>query len=157
MLPPEILKLYVRLALLYNRANGDNNMKILLMAHSGLRWIILLVAIIAIVKFALGWLRGGQFKGMDRGLTAGFSGLMDLQVTLGIIYLLWNGFAAAGFPPKRIEHAVIMIIAAVVAHLPARWKNADDKTRFRNNLFVIIGALVLVLVGIASLPGGLSR
>jgi uncharacterized membrane protein YphA (DoxX/SURF4 family) len=133
-------------------------MKILLMAHSGLRWIILLVAIIAIVKFALGWLRGGQFKGMDRGLTAGFSGLMDLQATLGIIFLLWSGIGAgAGFPMHRIEHGITMIIAAVVAHLPARWKNADDKTRFRNNLFTIIAALVLVLVGIASLPGSLSR
>ena len=50
-----------------------------------------------------------------------------------------------------------MILAAVVAHLSARWKNADDKTRFRNNLFTIIASLILVLVGIASLPGGFSR
>jgi hypothetical protein len=157
MLPPEIFKLYVRLALLYNRANGDNNMNILLMAHSGLRWLILLVAVVAIIKFALGWLRGGQFKGMDRGLMAGFSGLMDLQATLGIVFLLWSGFAGAGFPRFRIEHGFVMILAAVVAHLSARWKNADDKTRFRNNLFTIIASLVLVLVGIASLPGGFSR
>lgn len=133
-------------------------MAILLMVHSIVRLFILLVAVIAIVKFALGWLRGGQFKGMDRGLTAGFSGLMDLQVTLGIIFLLWSGLGAgAGFPRYRIEHGFVMIIAAVVAHLPARWKNADDKTRFRNNLFTIIAALVLVLVGIMSLPGGLTR
>lgn len=133
-------------------------MAILLMLHSIVRLFILVVAAIAIVKFALGWLRGGQFKGMDRGLTAGFSGLMDLQVTLGIIFLLWSGLGAGvGFPMFRIEHGVTMIIAAVVAHLPTRWKNADDKTRFRNNLFTIIAALVLVLVGIASLPGGLSR
>lgn len=133
-------------------------MAILLMLHSIVRWFILLVAVIAIVQFALGWLRGGQFKGMDRGLTAGFSGLMDLQVTLGIIFLLWSGLGAgAGFPRFRIEHGITMIIAAVVAHLPARWKNANDKTRFRNNLFTIIAALVLVLVGIMSLPGGLTR
>ncbi len=132
-------------------------MKILLMAHSGLRWIILLVAVVAVIKFALGWLQGGAFKGMDRGLMSGFSGLMDLQATLGIIFLIWSGFTGAGFPRYRIEHGIIMVIAAVVAHLPARWKNADDKTRFRNNLFAIIAALILVVVGIASLPGGLSR
>jgi len=158
MLPPEVFKLYVRLALLYNRANGDNNMNILLMLHSLLRWIILLVAIVAVIKFALGWLQGGQFKGMDQGLMAGFSGLMDLQATLGIIFLLWSGIGAgAGFPRHRVEHGFVMILAAVVAHLSARWKNADDKTRFRNNLLTIIAALVLVLVGLASLPGGLSR
>jgi len=133
-------------------------MNILLMAHSGLRWLILLVAVVAIIKFTVAWRAGSAFKGMDRGLSAAFSGLMDLQVTLGIIFLLWSGIGAgAGFPRHRIEHGFVMILAAVVAHLSARWKNADDKTRFRNNLFTIIAALVLVLVGIAVLPGGFSR
>lgn len=133
-------------------------MTFLFMAHSGLRWLILLVAVLAIIKFAAGWARGGQFKGMDRGLTAAFSGLMDLQTTLGIIFLLWNGLATEiGFPRHRIEHGVIMIVAAGVAHLSARWKTADDKTRFRNSLVVILASLILVLIGIARLPGGLSR
>ena len=133
-------------------------MTFLLMAHSILRWIILLAAVIAVIKFAVGWQRGGGFQGMDRGLTAAFSGLMDLQATLGVIFLLWSGLATEiGFPPHRIEHGIIMIIAAGVAHLSARWKKADDKTRFRNNLFVIIASLVLVLVGISVLPGGLGR
>ena len=132
-------------------------MNILLMAHSGVRWLILLVAAVAVVKFALGWLQGGEFKGMDRGLSSAFSGLMDLQVTLGLILLLWSGFAGAGFPLFRIEHAVAMILAAVVGHLPARWKNTESKRRFRNTLFAVIGSVLLVIIGIAMLPGGLSR
>lgn len=132
-------------------------MNILFMAHSGLRWLILLVAVVAVVKFALGWLQGSEFKGMDRGLASGFSGLMDLQTTLGIIFLLWNGFSGIGFPMYRIEHGVAMILAAGVAHLPARWKNADSKLRFRNTLFTIIGSIVLVVAGLMVLPGGLRR
>ena len=132
-------------------------MNILLMAHSGVRWLILLVAAVAVVKFALGWLQGGEFKGMDRGISSAFSGLMDLQVTLGLILLLWSGFAGAGFPLFRIEHAVAMILAAVVGHLPARWKNTESKRRFRNTLFAVIGSVLLVIIGIAMLPGGLSR
>lgn len=132
-------------------------MNILFMAHSGVRWLILLVAVIAIVKFTLGWLRGGEFKGMDRGLAAGFSGLMDLQALLGIIFLLWNGLSGVGFPLYRIEHGVAMILAAVAGHLPARWKNADSKTRFRNSLFAIVGSILLVIAGLMVLPGGLSR
>jgi len=132
-------------------------MNILLPAHSWLRWLILLIAALAIIKFLVGWMRGGQFKGMDRGLMSGFSGLMDLEATLGIIFLLWNGFSGAGFPSYRLEHGFAMIAAAVVTHLPVRWKNADDKTRFRNNLFVIIGSLILVVIGLLVLPGGLSR
>lgn len=132
-------------------------MDILLVVHSYLRWLIMLVAVIAAVKFAIGWLRGGAFKGMDRGLASGFSGLLDLQVTLGLILMVWMGLAGAGFPMFRVEHATTMIVAAVVAHLPARWKNAADKTRFRNTLFCILGALLLVYAGVMSLPGGWSR
>lgn len=132
-------------------------MNILLMVHSILRWFILLVAAVAVVKFALGWLQGGEFKGMDRGLSSAFSGLMDLQVTLGLIFLLWSGFAGVGFPAFRIEHGIAMLLAAVVGHLPARWKNTDSKRRFRNTLFAIIGAILLVIVGISLLPGGMSR
>lgn len=132
-------------------------MDILLNAHSGIRWLILLIAVIAIIKYLIGWLQRGQFKGMDRGLMAGFSGLMDLQMTLGLILLLWSGFAGVGFPFFRIAHTLIMIAAAVVAHMSRRWKHADDATKFRNNLFLIVGSLILVLIGISILPGGLSR
>ncbi len=132
-------------------------MNILLMAHSWLRWLILLIALVAIVKFLTGWLRASTYQGMDRGLMSGFSGLMDLQATLGIIFLLWSGLTGTGFPLYRIAHGLIMITAAAVAHMSARWKDADSATRFRNNLFLIVGALILVLIGIAILPGGLSR
>ena len=127
-------------------------MSTLLTIHSYVRWLIVIVAIIAAVKFAIGWLRGGAFQGMDRGLTSGFSGLIDLQVTLGLVYLIWNGLAVEGFPAFRIEHAVTMIIAAVVAHLPVRWKNADDKTRFRNSLFIILDVLIIIFIGVVRLP-----
>ena len=129
-------------------------MYILLMAHIVLRWLILLIALVAIVKYPIGWLSNGQFRGMDRGLMSGFSGFMDLQVTLGIILLLWSGFSGAGFPLSRILHGMIMILAAVVAHLSARWKHADDRTRFQNNLFIVAGSLVLIVIGTAALSMG---
>jgi hypothetical protein len=129
-------------------------MALLLGIHSYTRWLIVIVALVAVVKFAFGWLRGGAFKGMDRGLASGFSGLMDLQATLGLIFLVWNGLAGAGFPMYRIEHGVTMIVAAAVAHLPAMWKNAEDKKRFRNTLFVVIDTLIIVFIGVARLPKG---
>ena len=132
-------------------------MDILLIVHSYLRWLILIVALVAVVKFGLGWRRGGAFESMDRGLASGFSGLMDLQVIFGLILLIWNGIAGTGFPMFRIEHAITMTIAAVVAHLHVLWKNADDKLRFRNSLFIILDVLIIIFFGIARLPGGLSR
>jgi len=132
-------------------------MSVLLIIHSYLRWLIVIVAVIAIVKFSLGWLRGGDFKGMDRGLASGFSRLMDLQAALGIVYLIWDGLANTGFPAFRIEHALTMALAAFVGHLSARWKNADDKIRFRNSLFIVVDVLIIIFIGVARLPGGWSR
>jgi hypothetical protein len=127
-------------------------MSVLLTIHSYVRWLIVIVAIVAAVKFAIGWLRGGAFQKMDRGLASGFSGLVDLQVALGIIYLIWNGLAVEGFPMFRIEHAITMIIAAVVAHLPVRWKNAEDKIRFRNSMFIVLDVLIIIFIGVVRLP-----
>ncbi len=129
-------------------------MGILLIIHSYLRWLIVIVAVIAAVKFAMGWLRGGAFESMDRRLASGFSGLMDLQVTLGLILFIWSGIAGVGFPASRIEHAVTMIIAAVVSHLHTIWKNSDDKLRFRNSLFIVLDVLVIIFIGMARLPAG---
>ena len=94
-------------------------MNILLTIHSLLRWLILLVAVVAIVKLGLGWRRGGPFDGMDRGVVAGYSGLLDLQVLLGLVLLIGDAiFLGEGFPMVRILHAIVMILAVVTAHLP---------------------------------------
>jgi hypothetical protein len=126
----------------------------LLEVHSLVRWIIVAVSLIALVWFVLVWLRGMRNEKADRGLMAAFSGLIDVQVLLGVIYILWSGFAGAGFPRYRLEHAVTMIVAAVVAHLSARWRKADAPIRARNNAALIVLVLVIVLIGVSVLPQG---
>ena len=42
--------------------------------------------------------------------------------------------------------------AAIVAHLPVRWKNADDKTRFRNSMFIVLDVLIIIFIGVVRLP-----
>lgn len=129
-------------------------MDILLTIHSFLPLIIFAVAVLAIFKFAIGWLMNSSFKGMDRGLTAGFSGLMDAQALLGFVYFLWSGFAGEGFPGYRWLHMLIMIAAAALAHIPSRLKSLSDKLRFQYALFAILGALALVFVGVAMVATG---
>ena len=78
----------------------------------------------------------------------------DLQATIGLIFLIWTSVVGVPFTPNRIEHLTTMVIAAVLAHLPARWKNAPDAIRFRNTLFCIIASLALVFMGVVRLRGG---
>ena len=131
-------------------------MGFVLMLHSIVRWLIVFVGLAALVKFLVGWAQKGEFTKMDRGLSAGFSGLMDLQVTLGFIYFFWNGIATGvGFPMFRIEHMITMLVAAVLGHLPSFMKKAENK--FAVAFYAVIGALIVVVLGVYSLPGGWSR
>ncbi len=130
-------------------------MGFLLTLHSIVRWAIVIAGVVAFFKFLTGWIRKSEFTKMDRGLSAGFSGLMDLQVTLGFIIFLWSGLTGGGFPMYRIEHMTVMLVAAVLGHLPSFMKKAGN--RYAVALTAVVGALVLVFVGVARLPGGWSR
>lgn len=130
-------------------------MGILITLHSILRWVVLAAGAAALANFLLGWLRRSAYSRMDRGLASAFSGLMDLQVTLGLLLFLITGFGGAGFPPHRIEHLTTMLLAAVAAHAPALFKRAGN--RHAVAFAAVVVSLLLVYVGVARLPGGWSR
>jgi hypothetical protein len=131
-------------------------MNILLMIHSILRWLIVIIGLVVVVKFLAGWAQKKAFSKMDRGLSAGFSGLMDLQMLLGFIYFFVTGLGGAGFPLFRIEHMGTMLVAAVIAHAPAMFRKRDVNPHLVG-LLAVVGALVLVVIGVAVLPGGWNR
>jgi len=127
-------------------------MGFLLKLHGEVRWLVALVGVLAIVKFGVGWLRRAEFKGMDRGLMAAFTGLLDLNIVLGAILLFGT---VAGSAARRYEHIATMLLAIVAAHTSVIWRRSDDAVRkFRNNLIVVVVALVLVAVGVTRLRGG---
>ncbi len=129
-------------------------MEILLTLHSWTRWLVVIVGVIAFVKFLVGWLRKSSFQPMDRGLMSGFVGLMDLQFLLGLILFIWGWVAAEALTRYRAEHAFTMLLAVALAHMSRRWRNADDSTRFRSYALIILGVFILVFAGIAVLPQG---
>ncbi len=130
-------------------------MTFILTLHSIVRWLTVLVAMAAIVKFALGWLQKQPFDKSARALSGAFGGLMDLQLLLGFIFFFWNGMMIPGglMLSHRLEHLTTMLLAVIVAHLPAMWKKADDNKRYRNTLFAIVLSLLLVILGVTMLPG----
>ena len=135
----------------------DRFIHVIFDAHSFVRWLILTLAVISVLKFAWGWLRGSEFKRADRALSVALASFIDLQAVLGQVYFFWSGFNRDSFPRFRFEHGGAMFLALVCTHLPLFWKNIDGKTRFRNSLFAILASIVLILLGISRLPGGLSR
>lgn len=119
------------------------------MIHSINRWIIVVVAVVALVKFLIGWIRSSDYQPADRGLMAAYTGLLDLQLILGIILLI-----GLGLKDYRIEHAITMLIAIILAHLARLWRDKPDKVKFRNNFLAILVGMLLIVAGIFVLPQG---
>jgi hypothetical protein len=125
--------------------------------------LVLIFGILAIVRTVSGWLRKKTWTARDARAGAVFTGLLDLQVLLGIILYIYPGtytrMAFAGFgaamanPTVRffsVEHIAVMLIAAIVAHVGwALAKNAPAEiARFRRAAIGFAVSIVLILAAI---------
>lgn len=119
--------------------------------HGEFRWLVAIVAVVVIVKFALGLIKKSEYKSMDRGLMSAFVGLIDINFLLGLILLFSLGFDSR----TRLEHAGTMFVAVLLAHSNAAWrKSTDSAKKFRNNLILVVVVLALVFVGVITIRGG---
>lgn len=128
---------------------------ILLILHSAWRWVLLVVALVALVFFLIEWLRNREFSFSDRRLMMIYTTTLDIQVLLGLILIIWSGLTTPiGFPMYRIEHAVIMIIAVIIAHLYTRWRGSPMPARPRTFFLLTLASLAIIVLGVARLPQG---
>lgn len=129
-------------------------MGFVLMLHSIVRWLVVIVAVVAVVRYALVLTGKAQSSGLDRGLMAGYTGLLDLNVLVGLVALIGLGL----FSLPQIEHAVINIVGVVAAHFAAQRakKMEDTKLKARTNLLGTVISLAIIIAGVA-LVGGWAR
>lgn|SRR5690606_2297155 len=126
--------------------------------HSWNRWLLVAAAIITLLYFARGWLTAQPWTKRSQTLLTIFSSLVDLQWLLGLILLISYG-SMTGFGIRHYwEHLIIQTIAVIVGHLHARWrkKELEDKTRYQRGFLLVIAVLVLIFVGIMTLPAGIQ-
>jgi hypothetical protein len=124
-------------------------MDFILTLHSLNRWLIVIVAVIAAIKFFAGWLRKSDYEPLDQRLMMLYTILLDIQLLMGIILLLSGELVR-----YRIEHAITMVIAIVLAHLSRLWRDKDGPVVFRNNFLAIVVGLLLIIAGVMVLPQG---
>lgn len=122
--------------------------------HSLVRWIVIVIAVAALVKLALGLTQGSAYDRLARGLMLGLAGSITLQWVIGLAFLIvLGGLTGFGLAHYWL-HLVVMTVALGLAHSFNRWKKAEDATRYRTSLGVLVGVLVLVFIGVALLPQG---
>ena len=117
-------------------------------AHSGLRYLILLIGVAAVVNSALALRSERPSNSADRVLMGAFSGLLDLQLLLGFAMVALGLLYSA-----LIGHIAMMLLAVVVAHVcsvVAR-KAPDPRRAHAMRLAGVLGALLLIVGGIMAI------
>ena len=118
--------------------------------HSLLRWLVVIVAVAAVVRYTLVLAGQAQSSGLDRGLMSGYTGLLDLNVLLGLIIIVGLSISAGQVLMVWLEHAVTNIIGVAVAHFFAQRakKLEDPKLKARTNLLGVVISIAIIVVGV---------
>ncbi|HEX8441716.1 hypothetical protein [Archangium sp.] len=125
-------------------------MNTLLSLHSYLRYLVLLVGVVAVAWFAFGLATKRPVDKSVRILGSSFAGLLDTQILLGII-----GVAMGRYYPALIGHIVMMILAAGLAHALLVKNRKSATPGYVLPLIAVGGALLLVAGGILAIGRGL--
>lgn len=121
-------------------------------AHSGVRWLVVGITVVAFVWLLIGLFKGRAYDKTTHRIMTAFSSLIGAQWLLGIIlFLVMDGSMSLS---HRWEHAGTMTLALLVAHLHMPFKRRPDSLRYKVGLGVIIAVLVIVYIGVARLPQG---
>jgi hypothetical protein len=119
-------------------------------AHSGLRYLVLLAGVAALLVLAAGLATGRPVRAA-RALTSAFTGLLDLQILLGLGLVLGGVFYGA-----LIGHLVMMLVAAVAAHVASvvARRAADERRANTTRLVGVLVALLCIVGGIMAIGRG---
>jgi hypothetical protein len=133
---------------------------IVLSLHNVLRWLVLVAGVLAVVEAIRGWTGARPWRIGGAGRLFPIS--LDVQFLVGVLlYAVLSPTTRAAFadfgaamraPQLRffaVEHAVLMVLALVAAHLGKVLapKAADDAGRHRRAAVWYGLALLLVLAG----------
>jgi hypothetical protein len=117
-------------------------------AHSGLRYLVLLAALVALAYLLRGWMARRPWDKAARVVGAVFTGLLDLQALLGIGVAL-----ARPWQRSYIGHVATMLLALVAAHAlggSAR-RLSDDRARYGRALLAVVVPVLLIIAGIVAI------
>jgi len=138
----------------------------ILQLHDILRWVLLLVFVITLVKYLAGWFGNQTWSKNDNILGIALTSLMDLQLITGLVlYFFLSPLTKIAFsdmgaamknPDLRfyaVEHILMMLIAVVLVHIGrAKSKKAvHTMSKFKiASIFFLIALVVIV----AAVPWG---
>ncbi len=134
----------------------------ILAVHNVLRWIVLILLILALVRALSGWFGKREWTSSDRKVGVFYSVSLDVELLLGLIlYFVLSPITKSAFsnfgaalenPGLRFfvfEHFLMMILAVVFAHVGvATAKRADESILKHRRTAIWFGlSLIAILLG----------
>jgi hypothetical protein len=134
----------------------------LLHLHSALRYVVLILLIIAVIKAIIAWQSKSSFKPADKKLYLFALIFTHIQLVIGLIlYFIspivdqaYADFGAAMKNPElrfwAVEHFTVMLVAIIlitIGYSSAKRTTEEVKKHMKVGIFYLIG-LVLILISI---------
>lgn len=134
---------------------------IALLIHSYLRWVVVVLGVVMLVKSLRGWRTGGPWTPADNSAQVRFMAALDTQLLVGLLlYFVLSPVTAAflgdfkaGMKQSQLrffgmEHQFTMLLGIVLVHVArAVGKRKVDLARHKLAAITTIVFFVLVLVG----------
>ena len=130
----------------------------LLMAHSGWRWIVLIVVVFMMVRVIVGWLAKQKWTNLESRLIRFTHIIVAFQILLGIIlyiFFLINGGMGRSIGAFTGSHVVPAILAyGGVAFAAVRSKKmSDDVDKYKYASFGFIFAILMIYGALVTVGG----
>jgi hypothetical protein len=132
-------------------------LKGLVHAHSGLRWVVLVLLLLAIANAFSGWKKGKSYTAGDRKLHLFAMISVHVQILIGFVLYFLDWGTKVDFSQMKnamirfftVEHIFIMLLAMVVITVGfSRGKRKEDTPRFKFIFTSYLIGLLLILAGI---------
>lgn len=122
--------------------------------HSGIRFLVLLAGFVVILYGLWGMLGKRAYEPVMARLAAAFTGLLHLQILIGLATLLTRPFGS-----QLIGHILMMVLAAVVAQgtTSVVKRRPDDQKTYAPHVVGALLALGLVAGGIMAIGRGVFQ
>lgn len=134
---------------------------LVLTLHSLMRWVVMIVGVVAVAKFLAGWLGKQEWTPLDARLLSIFPMTVDIQFLLGLLlYFILSPITTSALRDFgaamsnsvlrffAVEHIFMMVIALVVAHVGSvlARKRTAAPARFRlAGLFFLVAMIIIFL------------
>jgi hypothetical protein len=123
-------------------------MTFLYMAHSGVRYLVLLSGLVALVVLLRGLVTGAAYGKPARISAASYAGLLSLQGILGIAMVIMGRWYGA-----LMGHMAMMVLAIAAAQTLTGWgkRSPDAKRAHMLSLAGVVVSLLLIVGGIMAI------